>query len=104
MGAQKEAENREKKDGDESNNQTQDEKETVKAEDAKNESMDTTEQTENLIHKEAQKEAEKNGDESNNQTQDEKETVQVEDTKNEPMDTEQVENLVQNTDNADKDT
>ena len=66
--------------------------------------MDTTEQTENLIHKEAQKEAEKNGDESNNQTQDEKETVQVEDAKNEPMDTEQVENLVQNTDNADKDT
>ena len=102
--AQKEAENSEKKDGDESNNQTQDEKGTVKAEDAKNESMDTTEQTENLIHKEAQKEAEKNGDESNNQTQDEKETVQVEDAKNEPMDTEQVENLVQNTDNADKDT
>ena len=103
--AQKEAENGEKKDGDK-NSQTQDEK--VNVEDAKNESMDTTEQTENLVHKEAQKEAEnsekKDGDESNNQTQDEKETVQVEDAKNEPMDTEQVENLVHNTDNADKDT
>merc|ERR1719350_2297412 len=58
---------------------------------------------------EAQKEAaengeKKDGDENNNQTQDEKEKVQVEDAKNEPMDTEQVENLVHNTDNADKDT
>ena len=48
--AQKEAaENSDKKDGDESNNQAQDEKETVKVEDTKNEPMDT-EQAENLVH------------------------------------------------------
>ena len=47
--AQKEAEVKEKIDGDESNNQTQAEKETVNIEDAKNEPMDT-EQAKNLVH------------------------------------------------------